>query len=90
MVSACLPQARHFLKHLSRLNATRGKYPKSSKSVNKGKKIAIGGSMTDTTQAVTRYAPVTSIPESHAGAPANRRRSGASRLKRSAESHWEG
>ena len=51
MVRACLPQAQHFLKHLSRLNAILGKYPKSSKRVNIGKKIAIGGSITEITQA---------------------------------------
>src|SRR5690554_5048352 len=54
MVSACLPWAPDFFKTWSRLNATRGKYPKSSSSVNNGKKMAIGGSMTDTTHAVAR------------------------------------
>ena len=49
IVSACFPQALHFLKHLSRLNAILGRYPKSSKSVKSGKKIAIGGSITDVT-----------------------------------------
>ena len=51
MVSACLPCAQAFLKKPSRLKATRGKYPRSSSRVNKGKKMAIGGSITDTTHA---------------------------------------
>ena len=50
IVSACFPVPQHFLKHLSKLNAILGKYPKSSKIVNKGKNIAIGGNITDTTQ----------------------------------------
>ena len=70
MVRACLPQARHFLKVRSRLNATRGRYPRSSSSVNRGKKIAMGGSITDTTHASTRYTPSTSRPFTHTGAPA--------------------
>ena len=69
IVKACFPHAWHFLKHLSRLNATLGKYPKSSNSVNKGKKIAIGGSMTDTTHASTRYIPNTRISYKIVGAP---------------------
>lgn len=51
IVSACLPQALDFLKKLSRLKAILGRYPKSSSRVNNGKKIAIGGNITDTTQA---------------------------------------
>ncbi len=54
MVSACLPQAQHRLNGLSRLYAMRGRYPASSSRVNSGKKIAIGGSITETTQARTR------------------------------------
>ena len=53
MVRACLPQEAHFLNILSRLKATLGKYPKSSKSVNSGKNIAIGGSITETTHEST-------------------------------------
>jgi DNA topoisomerase-3 len=62
MVSACLPWAQAFLKKRSRLKATLGKYPRSSNKVNKGKKIAIGGSITDTTQAKPLYIPNTSNP----------------------------
>ena len=46
IVNACFPEVQHFLKHLSKLKAILGKYPKSSKKVNKGKNIAIGGSIT--------------------------------------------
>ena len=53
IVSACLPHAPQHLKHLSRLNAILGKSPQSSNSVNKGKNIAIGGSITETTQVST-------------------------------------
>ena len=52
--SDCFPCAPARLKSLSKLNATRGKYPKSSKIVKSGKKIAIGGSITLITQAVPR------------------------------------
>ena len=61
IVSACLPQALHFLKNLSKLKAILGKYPKSSNIVNKGKNMAIGGNITDTTHARTLYAPNTTI-----------------------------
>lgn len=57
MVRDCLPCAPHFLKLLSRLKAILGKYPKSSKSVNRGKNMAIGGSITDTTQLRVLYIP---------------------------------
>ena len=57
MVSACFPQARALQKGLSRLKAMRGRYPRSSRSVKRGKKIAIGGSITDTTQDNTRQIP---------------------------------
>ena len=50
MVRACFPQAEHFLKHLSRLKAILGRYPRSSKMVKRGKNIAIGGSITEITQ----------------------------------------
>lgn len=69
MVKACFPQARHFLKYLSRLNAIRGKYPKSSNNVNKGKNIAMGGSMTEMTHANVRYIPSTKTPFTQSGAP---------------------
>ncbi len=54
MVSACFPQARHRWKPLSRLKAMRGRYPESSNKVKSGKKIAMGGSMTETTHASVR------------------------------------
>ena len=50
MVIICFPEQQHFLKKLSILKAILGRYPKSSKKVNKGKKIAIGGSITEITQ----------------------------------------
>ena len=65
IVRACFPQAFALLKYLSRLNAARGRYPTSSRSVNNGKKIAIGGSMTDVTQLSTRYTPSISILSAH-------------------------
>jgi hypothetical protein len=37
--------------YLSRLKAILGKYPKSSNNVNRGKNIAIGGSITEIIQA---------------------------------------
>ena len=61
MVRLCLPQAWQDLKNLSRLNATRGKYPTSSNKVNNGKKIAIGGSMTEITQPKVRNIPSTKM-----------------------------
>ena len=69
IVNACLPWAHAFLKKRSRLKAIRGRYPKSSKRVNMGKKIAIGGSITDITQANVRYTPKTRMPWSHPGEP---------------------
>lgn len=48
-VNDCLPQHPALQNMPSRLNATLGRYPKSSRIVNIGKKIAIGGSITDTT-----------------------------------------
>lgn len=50
IVNACFPEVQHFLKHLSKLKAILGKYPKSSKNVNNGKNIAIGGNITAITQ----------------------------------------
>ena len=67
IVRLCFPHALHFLKHLSKLNATRGRYPESSITVNRGKKIAIGGSITAAIQATTLYTPYTSISRSGAG-----------------------
>ena len=50
MVRLCRPCAPAFLKWWSRLKATRGRYPASSNRVNRGKKMAMGGSITETTQ----------------------------------------
>ena len=50
MVIICFPVQHAFLKNLSILKAILGKYPKSSKNVNSGKNIAIGGSITEITQ----------------------------------------
>ena len=47
IVIICFPVQQHFLKKPSILNAILGKYPKSSKNVNKGKNTAIGGSITE-------------------------------------------
>ena len=47
MVNACFPELHAFLKYLSKLNAIRGSTPKSSSKVNIGKKIAIGGNITE-------------------------------------------
>ena len=69
VVMACLPWAPAFLKSQSRLKATRGRYPKSSSNVKSGKKMAMGGSITLTTQAVARYMPSISRPLSHQGSP---------------------
>ena len=57
IVRACFPQLLHYINGLSRLNATLGRYPASSKNVKSGKKIAIGGSITATTQKGTRSMP---------------------------------
>ena len=46
MVSACFPELHALLKYLSKLKAILGSTPKSSNNVNKGKKIAMGGSIT--------------------------------------------
>ena len=50
IVIICLPVHKHFLKKPSILKAILGRYPKSSKKVNNGKNIAIGGSITATIQ----------------------------------------
>ena len=52
MVSPCRPQVPALAKGRSSSRATRGSQPKSSSRVNRGKKIAMGGSMTATTLAV--------------------------------------
>ena len=57
IVSACFPQALQHLNGLSRLNAIRGKNPKSSNRVKRGKNIAIGGNITDTTHATVLNIP---------------------------------
>ena len=59
IVRACLPCAEAFLNRLSKLKAMRGKRPESSSKVNRGKNIAIGGSITDTIQATVLYIPFT-------------------------------
>ena len=61
IVRACFPHALQHLNGLSRLNAIRGKNPKSSNSVNNGKNIAIGGSITETTQATVLNIPKISM-----------------------------
>ena len=50
-VSACLPQPPHRRIPPSSKKAILGRYPTSSKIVNSGKKIAIGGSITAITRA---------------------------------------
>ena len=72
IVKHCFPQARHFWNAWSMTKATRGRYPRSSSRVNRGKNIAMGGSITATTQAVTRYTPSSSRPDTHSGAAASR------------------
>ena len=50
IVIICFPFVPALLKNPSILKAKRGRKPKSSKKVNKGKNIAIGGSITETIQ----------------------------------------
>ena len=69
IVKACFPWAPLFLNNPSKLKATLGKYPKSSNRVNKGKKIAIGGSITAITQATAIYMPSKNNPSNHQGTP---------------------
>lgn len=57
IVRACFPWVPHFLKVLSRLKAILGRYPESSSNENKGKKMAIGGSITDITQKIVFRIP---------------------------------
>ena len=54
IVSACFPQALQRQKGLSRLYAILGRNPESSITVKRGKNIAIGGNITETTHASTR------------------------------------
>ena len=54
IVSACFPHAWHFENCLSNWKAIRGSNPKSSNKVNNGKKIAIGGNITETTHVTVR------------------------------------
>ena len=72
------------------MNATRGRYPASSSRVNSGKKMAIGGSITDTTHATVRYMPSTAAPCSHHGAKDSRPRSGSCRENSHFDSNSEG
>ena len=72
MVNACFPQARQDWKHLSKLKAIRGRKPASSSRVNNGKKMAMGGSMTEVTLATVVYTPSIRIPETHPGRCAHR------------------
>ena len=68
MVRACFPELQAFLKKLSKLKEILGKTPKSSNKVNKGKNIAIGGSITATIHERVWYIPSISKPLSHSGA----------------------
>ena len=61
IVNACFPQLPQAQKGLSRLYAIRGRYPESSRSVNRGKNTAIGGSITAATHAVVRQIPSNNI-----------------------------
>ena len=67
IVNACFPEVQAFLKKPSKLKAILGRYPKSSRIVNNGKKIAIGGNITAITQAKVLYIPYTNIPVSQFG-----------------------
>ena len=51
-------EVQALLNSLSKLKEILGKYPKSSKIVKSGKKIAIGGSITLTTHAKVWYMPI--------------------------------
>ena len=68
MVSACFPELPAFLKNLSKLNAIRGKNPRSSNKVNNGKNIAIGGNITAIIHVNVLYTPSIKTPFSHSGA----------------------
>ena len=57
IVSACFPEVQAFLKNPSKLKAILGRYPKSSRIVNRGKNIAIGGSIKLVTLPKVLYIP---------------------------------
>ena len=67
IVRLCFPCAPHFEKNLSRLNAILGKYPKSSIIEKRGKKIAIGGNITETTHVRVVYIPSIKNPVKKSG-----------------------
>ena len=67
IVSACFPDVQAFLKKPSKLKAILGKYPKSSKIVNNGKNIAIGGSITAVTQPKVLNIPYINTPINQSG-----------------------
>ena len=71
VVRACFPQAWQPLKQRSRLKATRGRYPKSSRRVKSGKNMAMGGSITEITHAKTLYTPRSSGPYINSGTDAD-------------------
>ena len=56
---ACFPWHFALLNNLSRLNAILGRKPESSSNVNRGKNIAIGGNITETTHAKVFKIPST-------------------------------
>ena len=68
IVKDCFPFVPAFLKKWSKLKAILGKYPRSSSSVKRGKNIAIGGSITDTTHDKVVYIPSIIIPLRNIGA----------------------
>lgn len=67
IVIICFPLQHAFLKNPSILKAILGKYPKSSKMVKRGKKIAIGGSITAIIHVNVWYIPYISILEIQVG-----------------------
>ena len=88
IVSACLPQAPQRRRAPSVLKAMRPTRPKSSASVNSGKKIAMGGSMTAMTEKVVCKTPPMSGAVSHFGIGSAY--SAVSALQNSASSHADG
>jgi len=67
IVRACFPDVHAFLKKPSKLKAILGRYPKSSKIVNRGKNIAIGGSITAVTHPKVLNIPYIKTPISQSG-----------------------
>ena len=61
-----------------------------NQDVKSGKKIAIGGSITETTVLVTRHTPSSSIPETHSGAPESQLLKISSMRKNKSESTLDG